>query len=54
MQLLHSQEYLQAILQFAAHSQALTEEEHQLLGRATTTGPQQGSQGNALADVSTT
>ena len=34
MELLHSQEYLQATLQFAAHVQALTEKEHQLLGKS--------------------
>ena len=34
MELLHSREYLQAVLQFAAHIQALTKQEHQLLAKS--------------------
>ena len=54
MELLHSREHLQAILQFVAHIQALCEEEHQLLGRPMTTGTQQGLQHDPPADVSIT
>lgn len=32
--LLHSQAYLEAVLRFAAHIQALAEKEHQLLGKS--------------------
>ena len=53
MELLHSQEYLQAVLQFVVHAQALSDKEHQLLGRPTDTGPQQGLQCDTAADVST-
>jgi hypothetical protein len=57
--MLHSQEYLHATLQFAAHIQALTDEEHQLLSKSAIPGAQQGLQrneeaDNCSADVSTT
>lgn len=54
MELLHSQAYLQAVLQFVTHTQALFEKEHQLLGRPMITGAQQGLQHDPPADVSTT
>jgi hypothetical protein len=41
-ELLHSHEYLQDIVQFAAHTQALTDEEHQLLDRSTAPLKRQG------------
>jgi hypothetical protein len=54
VQLLQSQEHMQAFLQFADHIQAVTEEEHQLLGKSAVPGAQPGLQHEAAADVSTT
>ena len=54
-ELLHSHEYLQAVVQFAAHTQALTDEEHQLLDRSTAPLERQGFRPDdtqAAADVS--
>ena len=48
--LLHSQEYLHATLQFAAHIQALTDEEHLLLSKSAVPGAQHDLQRNAEAD----
>ena len=53
MQLLQSREHMQAFLQFAEHIQAVTEEEHQLLGKSAVPETQPGLQHEAAADVST-
>ena len=47
---LHSYVYLQAIVQFAAHTQAMTDEEHQLLDRSTAPLKRQGFPLNRPAD----
>ena len=53
MGLLHSQAYLQAVLRFAAHIQALAEKEHQRLGKSAMPETHQVLQCNAAAGVST-
>jgi hypothetical protein len=54
LELLHSQEYLQAIAEFAAHLQALTEKEHQLRGKSMVPTALRDFQCDTMADVSTT
>jgi hypothetical protein len=51
-ELLHSDEYLQAIQEFSAHVQRLMEDEHQLLGKTGTQLQLQGYQLVAAANVS--
>jgi hypothetical protein len=52
VELLHSEAYLQAIVQFAAHVQLLVESELQLLSRSRTPIRVHGSQLTMLAHVS--
>ena len=50
--MLHSLEYLQATVQFAAHTQALTEKEHQSLDESAAPLEAQDSPLDRAADVS--